>query len=321
MRWFNLVGWAAAVTLVVALATAGPAVAAEKYKGFERGEALISVEELHKLMEAKDPKLVLIAVIKPVSFKLGYIPGSLNVWRPDYEPAKDEPYPFGGMMLNRAEFEKFARTLGVDDDSKVVLYDEKYDATRLWWAFYMYGKTDARVLDGGYQAWKAAGHDVDMAVFSPSSESTGDFVAKPRREALMASMDDVWRAKTDAEIQLWDTREKKEWTGEQLKKGAFRQGRIPWAKFLNWKEFKQPVAEGEQPTLFKDASGIKEVVSKHAMDPAKRHIFYCQSGVRTTTEMFALYLLGWDIDHLANYDGSWIEWSYHEKNPLVADAN
>jgi thiosulfate/3-mercaptopyruvate sulfurtransferase len=321
MKRFKLITCAAAVTLVVALATAGPAMAQEKYKGFERGEALISAEELNKLIEAKDPKLVVIAVQKGVSYKLGHIPGALNVWRSDYEPKKGEPYPFGGMMLDQAAFEEFARKLGIDNDSKVVIYDDKYDATRLWWAFYMYGKTDIRILDGGYQAWKAAGYDVDMAIFNPSAEATGDFVAKPRREAIIASMDDVKKAETDSGIQLWDTREKKEWTGEELKKGAFRKGRIPWAEFLNWKEFKEPVAEGENPTLFKNASEVEKVVKKYGMDPGNKHIFYCQSGVRTTTEMFALYLLGWDIDHLANYDGSWIEWSYHEENPIESDGS
>ena len=137
----------------------------------------------------------------------------------------------------------------------------EYDATRLWWGFYMYGKTDARVLDGGYQAWKAAGYDVERHLINPKAERIGNFVAKARRETLMASMDDIWRAKTDPEVQLWDTREKNEWTGEKLKKGAFRKGRIPWAEFLNWKEFKKPVAEGEQPTLFKDAREVKKVVN------------------------------------------------------------
>jgi thiosulfate/3-mercaptopyruvate sulfurtransferase len=320
MKWFKLVSWATFAILLVAFGATGPAMANDMYKGFKRGDALISVEELHKLVEAKDPKLVVIGVLKGVSYKAGHIPGSLNVWRPDYGSAKGETYPFGGMMVNRVEFEKFARGLGINNDSKVVVYDEKYDATRLWWAFYLYGKTDVRVLDGGYQAWKAAGYDVDMTLLNPSADKAGNFTAKPRREAVVASMDDVYRAKTDPEIQVWDTREKKEWTGEELKKGAFRKGRIPWATFLNWKEFKQPVAEGEQPTMFKDAKGVEAVVEKYGLKPEDRHIFYCQSGVRTTTEMFALYLLGWDVDNLANYDGSWIEWSYHEKNPLVTDA-
>ena len=48
----------------------------------------------------------------------------------------------------------------------------------------------------------------------------------------------------------------------------------------------------------------------------KDQVFYCQSGVRTTTHIFSLYLMGWDLDRLHNYDGSWIEWSYYEQNPI-----
>jgi 3-mercaptopyruvate sulfurtransferase SseA len=27
--------------------------------------------------------------------------------------------------------------------------------------------------------------------------------------------------------------------------------------------------------------------------------------------------MGWDPDRLHNYDGSWLEWSYNEDNPIV----
>ena len=47
------------------------------------------------------------------------------------------------------------RSLGVDNDSKVVLYDHKYDSTRVWWAFFKNGKKDIRILDGGIAGWKA----------------------------------------------------------------------------------------------------------------------------------------------------------------------
>lgn len=308
------------VTLAVVVMASGIAVAAEKYKGFERGDALIAPAELKAMIDAKDPNLVVIAVAKGESFKLGHIPGALNVWRGDYEPAEGEPYPFGGMMLNGAEFQSFARKLGINNDSKVVVYDEKYDATRLWWGFFIYGKTDVRVLDGGYQGWKAAGYDTDMSMFTPKADEAGNFTVGPRNDYMYGSMDDVWNAKTNPNIQLWDTREKDEWTGESLKKGAFRQGRIPWATFQNWKEFKTVAAEGEKsPTAFKTAAEIQKVIDTFGMDKNKTQIFYCQSGVRTTTGMFALYLMGWEPNQLVNYDGSWIEWSYFDKNPVVAD--
>lgn len=304
---------------VVAMLVALPGMAGDAYKGFERGDALISAEELNGLIDAEDSDLVVIAVAKEASFKLGHVPGALNVWRSDYAPEENDPWPYGGMMLDRGDFEAFARSLGVNNDSKVVLYDEKYDATRLWWAFYLYGKTDVRVLDGGYQGWKAAGYDTDTAIFAPKADSVGNFDAQPRMESMYGSMDEVWDSKTNPEVQLWDTRENDEWTGENLKKGAFRKGRIEWATFQNWKEYKEPVAEGEQPTAFKSAAEIQKVIDTYGMDDSKSQIFYCQSGVRTTTAMFALYLMGWDPNLLVNYDGSWIQWSYHEKNPIVTD--
>jgi 3-mercaptopyruvate sulfurtransferase SseA len=27
--------------------------------------------------------------------------------------------------------------------------------------------------------------------------------------------------------------------------------------------------------------------------------------------------MGWDVDRLRNYDGSWLEWSYHPENPVL----
>jgi thiosulfate/3-mercaptopyruvate sulfurtransferase len=306
---------------MMGMVLAGPAMAGEKYKGFERGDALITPAELKSLMDAKDPKLVLIGVVKgglTGSYTMGHIPGSYGVWRPDYTDESKETYPFGGMMMNRADFQNFARSLGIDNDSKVVIYDEKYDATRLWWAFYLYGKTDVRILDGGYEAWKAAGYDTEMGGGLDKGTKMGNFTAKPRVGGMVWSMDDIWRAKTDDHIQVWDTREPDEWSGAKLKKGAFRKGRIPWSTFLSWKDFRKKVND-KTPTEFRTAEEIAKVIKDNGIDMNKEQVFYCQSGVRTTTHIFSLYLMGWDMAKLHNYDGSWIEWSFHEKNPLVVD--
>jgi thiosulfate/3-mercaptopyruvate sulfurtransferase len=299
-----------------------PAAAGEKYKGFERGESLITPQELKEMMDANDPKLVLIGVVKgglTGSFTRGHIPAAYSVWRPDYTTKSDSPYPYGGMMKTAAEFQGFVRSLGIDNDSKVVIYDEKYDATRLWWAFYLYGKTDVRILDGGYEGWKAAGFDTEMGNGSDRDSKTGNFVAKPRKQAMVGSMADVWRAKDNDTMVVWDTREPDEWTGETLKKGATRKGRVPWAKFLSWKDFRLKVND-KTPTEFKTAAEIQKVIDKNGIDKNMTHIFYCQSAVRTTTHIFSLYLMGWDLDHLLNYDGSWIEWSYYEQNPVETGA-
>ena len=295
---------------------AAPAIAGQKYKGFERGESLIPVQELKHLMDAKEPKLVVLAVVEPVSYyKAGHIPGSINVWRPDYELKVGEPYPFDGMLLERDGFQNFARGLGIDNDSKVVVYDEKYDATRLWWAFYLYGKTDVRVLDGGYAGWKAAGYEADTSLSRGKGEGTGNFMAKERRSGWVAEMDDVRRGQTSKRVRVWDTREPEEWSGAHKKANARRAGRVPWAAFQSWKEYRQEV-DGK-PAGFKTAAEVQQVIDKFKMDRRDDNIFYCHSGVRSTTGVFVLYIMGWDPDRLRNYDGSWLEWSYYEGNPIL----
>jgi thiosulfate/3-mercaptopyruvate sulfurtransferase len=319
MRRSSYLNLAAVAVLVAGLMLAGPVLAGEKYKGFERGDALITPAELKSMQDAKDPKLVLIGVVKgglTGSYTMGHIPGSYGVWRPDYTDETETAYPFGGMRMNKADFQAFARSLGIDDDSKVVIYDEKYDATRLWWMFYLYGKTDVRILDGGYEAWKAAGYDTEMGGGLDKGSKEGTFTAKDPVEGMVWDMAKVHESKTDKGMQLWDTREPDEWTGDKLKKGAFRKGRIPWAVFLSWKDFRKKVND-KTPTEFRTAEEIQAVIDKYKIDKEKDQIFYCQSGVRTTTHIFSLYLMGWDMAKLHNYDGSWIEWSYHEDNPLI----
>ncbi|RLE21634.1 MAG: sulfurtransferase [Acidobacteria bacterium] len=306
----NLVG-SMFVVLVLVFAV-GVAGAGENYKGFERGDALITAKDLKQLIDAKDPKLVVLSVAKTTDYRLGHIPGSFQIWRSDYEPAADFEFPYGGMALDREDFQAFAQEFGIDNDSKVVIYDHKYDATRVWWLFYLYGKTDCRVLDGGIKAWKAA--DYDTNILAPDlPKSPGNFTATTALPGWSVSMTTVWRAKTSDDYQLWDTRGDDEWTGAKLKKGAFTEGRIPWAKHCDWPAFKNG-------TEFKNADELQKVIDEFGFDKNKQHIFYCQSGVRTTHEMFALYLMGWNPAQLHNYDGSWIEWSYYHKNLAESGA-
>ena len=311
----------AVVSVVLAgLSVAVPVVAGEKYKGFERGEALITPRELKDLMDAKDPKLVLIGVVRgglTGSFTRGHIPTAYSVWRPDYTTEENSPYPYGGMMKDAAEFQEFVRSLGVDNDSKVVIYDEQYDATRLWWGFYLYGKTDVRILDGGYDGWKAAGFDTDMGAGADRGARIGNFVARPRLQEMVGSMADVWRAKDNASmVAVGHAR------ARRVERRNTEEGRVPQGTqcrgpaFLSWKDFRLEVNDGT-PTEFKSAAEIQKVIDANGIGKDQTHVFYCQSAVRTTTHIFALYLMGWDMDNLLNYDGSWIEWSYHEENPVA----
>ncbi|MEI6205458.1 MAG: rhodanese-like domain-containing protein [Desulfuromonadales bacterium] len=147
----------AIIALVSLLTSTFSAFAAESnYKGYLRGNALITVQELKRLIDAKVPKLVILAAENNVEYRLGHIPGSYQVDRPVIEAPPETQNGVAGNIIDAAGFSKLTQSLGINRDSTVVVYDSKYDATRLWWAFTYYGKGDVRVLDGGIKAWRDA---------------------------------------------------------------------------------------------------------------------------------------------------------------------
>ena len=282
------------------------------YKGYPRGNALITVQELKRLIDAKDPKLVVLAAENSVEYHLGHIPNSYQIDRPAIEAPPETQNGVTGNIIDAAGFSKLAQSLVINKDSTVVVYDTKYDATRLWWAFTYYGKGDVRVLDGGVKAWRDAGYSVDLLAPGVPTRS-GNFIAKVALPSLRVDTTEVIAAQHNNKTQIWDNRDLKEFTGEELKKGAYRAGRIPGSSHSNWVNFKKKENQAE----WLPADELQSVLKKLGYERNKEQVFYCQSGVRSTQAIFALYLAGWPLEKLHNYDSSWIGWSKDKELPIV----
>lgn len=299
------------VILVLLVMSVSVTVAEEAgYKGFPRGDVLITAQELKHLIDAKTAKLVVLAAESNVEYRLGHIPDSYQVDRPAIEAPPETQNGVSGNLIDAAGFSKLVQSLGVNRDSIVVVYDSKYDATRLWWAFTYYGKNNVRVLDGGVKAWRDAGYPVDL--LAPEKARPGNFSAAVSRPGLRVDTPDILKLKQSTKAQLWDNRDRKEYCGDELKKGALRAGRIPWGSHSDWALFKKKSNQAEWLT----AAEIKAVLEKQGYDVAKEQYFFCQSGVRSTQALFALYLSGWPLDKLHNYDSSWIGWSRDPSLPI-----
>lgn len=273
-------------------------------------DPLISVNDLLRLCQSTVEQPILIGVLPRWRFRLRHLPGSLQVWRPEITEAD------GASLINLLGFEHWARSLGIDSSSRVVLWDECYDAPRLWWAFHHYGKHDVQVLDGGLSAWRAAGLPLHRG--RPATPSTlGQFTASIGTGFEIAERGLVLKSSGDPSIQVWDTREKEEWEGRKRVRGAHRAGRIAWAKHLGWRLFRRSAAGDLR---FTSKSELITRLDGYGLRHNGRHIFYCQSGVRTTTAILGLYRLGWDPEQLLNYDGSWREWSREPDPQLRLEA-
>ena len=282
-----------ALLSLVLLLAAGP-LEAERYKGFPRGDALISAAGLKSALDGPGPKPVVLAAVGKRPWLLGHIPGGRHAPRRAYTGR-------GGMAPDRARFQAFARGLGIDGDTAVVVYDNAYAAARLWWLFRLYGKADVRVLDGGWRAWAEAGYAIERGPGRPSSEE-GNFTAAPALAGWTAGFDEVAQARPEAGAHLWDARDTPEWKGT---------GPIGKARFIGWRAFRR--ADEGRPAEFRTAAEIGALLAKAGFDREQDHIFYCHSGVRAATPMLALYLMGYPVERLRLYDGSWMEWS--RRNP------
>lgn len=269
-------------------------------------KSLISAAELMDAIKSRE-ELILIGIMPSWRFIIRHIPGSYQICRHElWEKGSSQ-------LLNAESFTSWAQQLGIHKNSKVIIWDDRYDATWLWWAFKHYSKRNVCILHGGLQAWRKAGFQLARGPGKTKcNQRTGDFIARTSGEFPIATLDQVLQTEMVNNAQLWDTRDLEEWLGHKRLKGSPRAGRIPWSRHLPWQAFRK---QGRKSSSFRTDAEISQVIQAHRIDPSKTQIFYCQSGVRTTTIIYALYRLGWDPRLLHNYCGSWREWSNQAELP------
>ena len=188
---------------------------------------------------------------------------------------------------------------GVGRDTEVVAYDDSRfaGASRLWWLLRSLGYRSPRLLDGGYQAFLAAGGEPQQRVPQPqpltgTAAVAGDFRGCCDIEGL--------RAAQGAGAWLIDSREERRYQGleEPIDPVA---GHIPGALNRPW----QGVTSADGKIL--DADGLRA----HWGDAlaADQLVVYCGSGITACVNLFSLALLGREDAML--YAGSWSDWCSH----------
>jgi thiosulfate/3-mercaptopyruvate sulfurtransferase len=207
-----------------------------------------------------------------------------------------------------AEFEEAMRRLGVSGDSAVVVYDaaDGVPASRDWWDIRYFGHSDARVLDGGYAAWVAAGLPVTA---DEPSVARGDFVARP---GALPVLDADAAAQLASDGVLIDVRAGERFRGEVEPVDAIA-GHIAGA--VNLPTAGNVAADGtflDTPTLASRFSSVG--VSREGAVGA-----YCGSGVNAAHTAFAMTLAG--LPTPALYVGSWSNWIADGSRPIATGAD
>jgi len=270
------------------------------YSQAPKSEHLISIYDFENL---DDSTYTLIDLRKPEEFEVGHIPNAINLWR---SHIVDSTLTIGGMKISRDSLQSLFSKNGIKSTDKIIIYDAKgdVDAARLWWILFNYGHKDCALLNGGLTEWE--NQNKPISTTNITKQPIHYTFPNQADSSLIISFNDMKKIVKDSSVIILDTRSFDEYIGHIQKKGAYRKGRIPRSQLIDWSEG----VNYNGDMKFKSLNDLKTIYNFNHAHLNQPIVTYCQSGVRSAHTTFILtQLLGFTNVH--NYDGSWIEWSYH----------
>lgn len=144
--------------------------------------------------------------------------------------------------------------LGVSNDSTVVCYDSQGGllAARIWWVLWYHGHENAVVLNGGIHAWNQLGLPTVTETVMPPA---GSFTATTHEDRI-ASCDTMVPMLPTGDLLPLDVRAHQEWAGSTPNPANQREGHVPGAVHIEWREF----VDWDQAARFKSAAELRELL-------------------------------------------------------------
>ncbi|CAN5376429.1 3-mercaptopyruvate sulfurtransferase [soil metagenome] len=244
------------------------------------------------------------------AYSAAHVPGA--VFADLVNDLSDTTQPIGFAVPTPAAFCEAMGRLGVGDNTRVVLYDDRMElpgmtfssiwAARVWWMLRWVGFDHAALLDGGFGAWRDGGHPLSSGV----EIATAATLTRQTRPQLIVDQDDVRAALEHPDITLVDTLTPASYDGSSPMYA--RPGHITGA--INLPVFDLYDTDGR---FLPD----DEIARRHAAVDGRRTITYCGGGIAASATAFALTRIG--HPDVAVYTASLQEWAADPDNPMATN--
>lgn len=204
-------------------------------------------------------------------------------------------------------------SFGVNANATVVLYGNGGQSVvhRVWWVLTASGVGDVRVLDGGWQRWRAEGRPIESGA-TKLPQKTAEYPCHPRPD-LMVERDEVAHSLDDPDTCLIHSLSAEQFTGigGQVYRRA---GRIPGSINIPASSLLDP-----ETACFRPVDELRATFAAAGVDRAGTIIPYCGGGIAATTVFLGLTIAGYDNVRL--YDGSLLDWTADPSAPMVTDVD
>lgn len=260
---------------------------------------IVDIDWLNENLDKED--LLILDARGEDTYAKGHIPGSIPVmWQKfsDMSGAPGENLNWGTVLKPEDLSEKLSE-FGISKDKEIVVYTSTDggwgEEGRIVWMLSRAGFDNVKMLDGGFEYWKANEYEV-----------TRDTVEPTPIDVEVTALDNSTNIDTEelaskiGEVVIIDVREKDEYNGAQ-KYGEARGGHLPGAINITFNKFLN-----EDGTL-KTATEIKTILDENGIEKDDEIIAYCTAGIRSAHMQIVLSMMGYE--NVKNYDASMHAWA------------
>jgi thiosulfate/3-mercaptopyruvate sulfurtransferase len=246
----------------------------------------------------KDSEVVIIDASKSKNYAKSHVKNAISIQHGDlYLDVANNPE---GLLKDPADLANYFGSLGIDENTSVIIYDEgtqKY-SSRVYFVMKYIGSKNVQLTHQHPATWQK--NRIPLTSSVPKPGETVVFTPEIQQN-MIADLDFVKNNLGNEEFVFIDTRDEKEFIGEKkVVDGVF--GRLPNTVNIPYKEFQ---VEGG---ALKSKAELELFAEKYGIDPEKQIIVFCRTGVKGSVAYIALNNI---LEHknVKLFDGGCAEYS------------